>query len=156
MYLDCETNPDRDEIEFSHFRSWADWAKTQKIGIDFNPTFFAHRKADDNLTLSHPDAGIREFWIEHGKRTREIAAQFGKLQGSPCYNNIWVPDGYKDKPINRLVARKRLRESLDTILKQKFERTDLLDSVESKLFGIGFIENINSFESWTANITTYK
>ena len=137
MYLDCETNPDRDEIEFSHFRSWADWAKTQKIGIDFNPTFFAHKKADDNLTLSHQDAGIREFWIEHGKRTREIAAQFGKLQGSPCYNTICEPDGYKDKPINRLVARKRLRESLDTILKQKFERTDLLDSVESKLFGIG-------------------
>jgi L-rhamnose isomerase len=137
MYLDSDANPDRDEIEFSHFSSWADWAQTQKIGIDFNPTFFSHEKADDNLTLSHPEPGIRDFWVEHGKRTREIAAEFGKKQGSPCYNNIWVPDGYKDNPINRITARKRLKESLDAVIDHKFERTHLLDSVESKLFGIG-------------------
>ena len=73
MYMDTDETPDRDEIEYKHFASWVDWSKSQGVALDFNPTFFAHAKADDNLTLSHPDKGIRDFWIEHGKRTREIA-----------------------------------------------------------------------------------
>lgn len=137
MYLDTDANPDRDEIEYTHFAPWVDWAKAQGIGLDFNPTFFAHAKADDNLTLSHPDAGIRDFWIEHGKRSRDIAAQMGAALGSPCVNNIWVPDGYKDTPIDRMSARARLEASLDAMLAPPQDRAQMLDAVESKLFGIG-------------------
>ncbi len=135
MYMDTDEAPDRDEIEYRHFSPWVDWAKEQGIGLDFNPTFFAHAKADDNLTLSHPDKGIRDFWIEHGKRTREIAAKMGGELGSPCINNIWVPDGYKDVPIDRMAARARLEASLDVMLSEA--QADMLDAVESKLFGIG-------------------
>jgi len=137
MYLDTDETPDRDEIEFKHFAPWVDWAKDQGIGLDFNPTFFAHAKADDNLTLSHPDKGIRDFWIEHGMRSREIAARMGKELGSACINNIWVPDGYKDIPIDRMAARKRLETSLDAMLAPAHKRDHLRDAVESKLFGIG-------------------
>ena len=137
MYMDTNERPDRDEIEFSHFTSWVDWAKRLNIKLDFNLTFFGHVKADDNLTLSHPDQGIRDFWIEHGKRTREIAARIGEELGSPCVNNIWVPDGYKDYPIDRISPRKRLESSLDEMLLEKFDRSKLLDAVECKLFGIG-------------------
>lgn len=137
MYMDTDENPDRDEIEYKHFEPWVDWAKEQKVGLDFNPTFFAHAKADDNLTLSHPDAGIRDFWIEHGKRTREIAAKMGQELNSACINNIWVPDGYKDVPIDRMAARARLESSLDAMLAPTHKKSHLLDAVESKLFGIG-------------------
>ncbi|MEM0950377.1 MAG: L-rhamnose isomerase [Pseudomonadota bacterium] len=137
MYLDTDETPDRDEIEYHHFAPWVDWARDLGIGLDFNPTFFAHAKADDNLTLSHPDAGIRDFWIEHGKRTRDIAAKFGAELGSPCVNNIWVPDGYKDIPVDRMAARKRLEASLDTMLAVEQDPAQMVDAVESKLFGIG-------------------
>ena len=100
MYMDTNETPDRDEIEYKHFETWVDWAKQININLDFNPTFFAHNKADDNLTLAHPNASIRDFWIEHGKRTREIASKIGAKMGSACINNIWVPDGYKDIPID--------------------------------------------------------
>ena len=137
MYMDTDETPDRDEIEYKHFEPWVDWAKSQGVGLDFNPTFFAHAKADDNLTLSHPDGGIRDFWIEHGKRTRDIAAQIGSELGSACVNNIWVPDGYKDIPIDRMAARARLETSLDEMLAPRHEPARMLDAVESKLFGIG-------------------
>ena len=137
MYMDTDDAPDRDEIEYRHFAPWVDWAKGQGVGLDFNPTFFGHEKADDNLTLSHPDKGIRDFWIEHGRRTRDIAAEIGAQLGSPCVNNIWVPDGYKDIPIDRMVARQRLEASLDAMLAEKKSAAQMLDAVESKLFGIG-------------------
>jgi len=137
MYFDTDQSPDRDAIEYHHFASWVDWAKEQKIGLDFNPTFFAHAKADDNLTLSHPSKGIRDFWIEHGKRCRDIAARFGAELNSPAVNNIWVPDGYKDIPIDRMAARQRLETSLDEMLKSPHDKSHMLDAVESKLFGIG-------------------
>ena len=137
MYLDTDETPDRDEIEYHHFARWVDWARDQGIGLDFNPTFFSHARADDNLTLSHPDAGIREFWIEHGRRTREIAARIGAELGTPVVNNIWVPDGYKDSPVDRMSARARLEASLDTMLAAPMDRTQMVDAVESKLFGIG-------------------
>ena len=135
MYMDTNETPDRDEIEYKHFETWVDWAKQININLDFNPTFFAHNKADDNLTLAHPNASIRDFWIEHGKRTREIASKIGAKMGSPCINNIWVPDGYKDIPIDRMAARSRLEKSLDAILEKP--KQHLKDAVESKLFGIG-------------------
>ena len=137
MYMDTDESPDRDEIEYRHFAPWVDWAKAQGIGLDFNPTFFAHAKADDNLTLSHPDKGIRDFWIEHGKRTRDIAARIGSELGSVCVNNIWVPDGYKDIPVDRMAARQRLEASLDEMLAPEQDPALMLDAVESKLFGIG-------------------
>ena len=137
MYLDTDKTPDRDEIEYRHFSPWVDWAKDQGLGLDFNPTFFAHAKADDNLTLSHPDQGIRDFWIEHGRRTREIAAQMGAELGSACINNIWVPDGYKDTPVDRMAARRRLEASIDQIIAAPQDRSHMRDAVESKLFGIG-------------------
>lgn len=136
-YLDTDQNPDRDEIEYSHFAPWVDWAKEQGLGLDFNPTFFAHEKADDNLTLSHPDQGIRDFWIEHGKRSRDIAAQMGAALGTPCVNNIWVPDGYKDTPVDRMAPRQRLENSLNAIMATPQNKAQMLDAVESKLFGIG-------------------
>jgi len=136
-YLDTDQNPDRDEIEYSHFAPWVDWAKEQGLGLDFNPTFFAHEKADDNLTLSHPDQGIRDFWIEHGKRSRDIAAQMGAALGTPCVNNIWVPDGYKDTPVDRMAPRQRLENSLNLIMATTQDKAQMLDAVESKLFGIG-------------------
>ncbi len=135
MYMDTSEAPDRDEIEYRHFAPWVHWAKDIGIGLDFNPTFFAHAKADDNLTLSHPTEGIRDFWIEHGKRTREIADRMGEELGSPAVNNIWVPDGYKDLPIDRMAARARLESSLDAMLATP--KPNMLDAVESKLFGIG-------------------
>ncbi|MEL7345091.1 MAG: L-rhamnose isomerase [Pseudomonadota bacterium] len=137
MYLDTDETPDRDEIEYHHFAPWVDWAKDQGIGLDFNPTFFAHAKADDNLTLSHPDKGIRDFWIEHGRRTRDIAAKMGEELGSSAVNNIWVPDGYKDIPVDRMAARRRLEASLDAMCADPQDPQHMVDAVESKLFGIG-------------------
>lgn len=136
-YLDTDQSPDRDEIEYSHFAPWVDWAKDQGLGLDFNPTFFAHEKADDNLTLSHPEKGIRDFWIEHGRRSRDIAAQMGAALGTPCVNNIWVPDGYKDTPVDRMAPRRRLEDALDAITATQHDKAQMLDAVESKLFGIG-------------------
>lgn len=137
FYLDTDESPDRDQIEYRHFTPWVDWAREKGLGLDFNPTFFAHARADDNLTLSHPDQGIRDFWIEHGRRCREIAAAMGRALGSAAVNNIWVPDGSKDTPVDRMAARRRLEASLDAMLAARFPKTELIDAVESKLFGIG-------------------
>ncbi|WP_435258257.1 L-rhamnose isomerase [Thioclava sp. FR2] len=137
FYMDTDESPDRDQIEYRHFRPWVEWARDRGLGLDFNPTFFAHAKADDNLTLAHPDAGIRDFWIEHGARTRDIAAQIGAELGSQCVNNIWVPDGFKDIPVDRMAARERLWQSLDRMMAKPQVRAQMLDAVESKLFGIG-------------------
>ncbi|PJF09861.1 L-rhamnose isomerase [Pseudorhodobacter sp. MZDSW-24AT] len=137
FYMDTDESPDRDAIEYRHFAPWVDWAKSQGLGLDFNPTFFAHPKADDNLTLSHPDAGIRDFWIEHGRRSRDIAAQMGAALGRPVINNIWVPDGSKDTPVDRMAARRRLNASLDAMMANPLPKSQMRDAVESKLFGIG-------------------
>ncbi len=128
---------DRDALEPDHFSTWIDWAKTNGFGLDFNPSYFSHPKADDGFTLSHPDKGIRDFWIAHGKATRHIAAAMGKALGSPCVNNVWIPDGYKDIPADRKSPRDRLRASLDEIFAEDISPDFLLDAVESKLFGIG-------------------
>lgn len=136
-YLDTDENPARDEIDFSHFKSWADWAKGLGIGMDFNPTYFSHPKAAENLTLSHPDKGIRDFWIRHGQCCRAIAAEFGKELGTSSIDNIWVPDGYKDYPVDRMAARERLEAALDEVIATKYDPAHMKDAVESKLFGIG-------------------
>ena len=128
---------DRDQVGPEHFQSWIDWAKKQKAGLDFNPTYFGHPKAAGNLTLSSPDKGIRDFWIEHGIACRKIAAAMGKALGTPCIMNTWIPDGFKDITVDRAAARKRLIESLDTVFAEKISPKYMRDAVESKLFGIG-------------------
>jgi L-rhamnose isomerase len=128
---------DRDEIAPEHFRNWIAWAKARGLGVDFNPTFFAHPKAADGFTLAHRDKSIRQFWIEHGVRCREIGAAIGKALGKTCITNVWIPDGYKDTPADRVSPRERLTESLDAIFTQPISSKLNLDAVEPKLFGIG-------------------
>ncbi|MCF8226968.1 MAG: L-rhamnose isomerase [Bacteroidales bacterium] len=128
---------DRNEIDTGHFESWADWANEQKLKLDFNSTCYSHPKSDDGFTLSSIDYEIREFWKEHVRRAREIAAYLGEKTGSPCIHNIWVPDGIKDLTVNRLKHREILRESLDDIFRKEYPDELMKDSIESKLFGIG-------------------
>lgn len=137
IYLDTDEAVDLDEIEPKHYEKWVNWAKEQGIGLDFNPTFFSHPMMKDGFTLSHPDKSVRDFWIEHGKRSRRVAEYFGKELGETCYTNFWVPDGFKDNPIDRLAPRKRLMESLDEIFSEEIDETYNVDTVESKLFGLG-------------------
>lgn len=136
-YGEFSQHVDRDQIGVEHFQGWIDWGREQNVALDFNPTYFAHEKAKDGFTLAHADAGIRAFWIEHGRACREIAAAMGKAQGSPCIVNFWVPDGYKDIPIDRMAPRQRLASSLDAIFADSIDPSLVLDAVECKLFGIG-------------------
>lgn len=128
---------DRDQIEPAHFQSWIDWAKEKNYKLDFNCTCFSHDKSSDGLTLSHPDAEIRNFWIEHVIRCRKIAEEMGRQLGSKCMHNIWIPDGSKDVTVNRYAYRKNLKESLDKVFEYKTNDNYMLDCIESKLFGIG-------------------
>jgi L-rhamnose isomerase len=128
---------DRDEIEPEHFTNWIAWAKENGMGMDFNPTCFAHPKAADGFTLSNADKGIRDFWVEHCVRSRDISAVMGKELGSPCVMNVWVPDGFKDTPVDRLSPRQRLADSLDRVFAKAQDPAHMLDAVECKLFGIG-------------------
>ena len=127
---------ERNELETKHFVNWLNFAKEQNIGLDFNPTCFAHPLAE-NGTLTNADAGIRNFWIEHAIACRRIAADFGKELNNTWVTNIWIPDGSKDTPYDRLAPRKRLMDSLDAILAEKIDSKYNRDAVESKLFGIG-------------------
>ncbi|MDR4946062.1 L-rhamnose isomerase [Neobacillus cucumis] len=136
----AETNGEvveRDQLEPKHFENWVKWAKENGLGLDYNPTLFSHPKADDGLTLSHPNEEIREFWINHCIGSRKIGEYFGKELGTPALTNIWIPDGYKDIPSDRLTPRKRLKESLDKIFAVEVDEKYNLDAVESKVFGIG-------------------
>lgn len=137
IYLETDKKMPRNEIQPQHFSGWVDWAKANNHGMDFNPTCFSHPLADDGFTLAHADEGIRQFWIEHCIASREIGAYFGRELGTPCITNIWIPDGYKDTPADRLAPRIRLKESLDKILAEKMNPQHNLDAVECKLFGLG-------------------
>jgi L-rhamnose isomerase len=131
------TRVDRDAVGPQHFRGWIDWARALGIGLDFNQTFFSHPKAADNFTLSHEDRAVREFWIAHGAACRRIGEAFGRALGSPCVTNLWIPDGMKDTPIDRLGPRQRLIDSLDAVFAEPLDPSHNVDSVEGKLFGIG-------------------
>ncbi len=128
---------DRNEIEFRHFKGWADWCKEMNMGMDFNPTFFSHPLSSDGFSLSSADKGRRNFWIEHGIACREIAAKIGKALNNTVITNFWVHDGMKDLPADRLSPRERLADSLDKIFAKKISPKLNKDSVECKLFGIG-------------------
>ena len=134
----AETNGEkveRNNIQPKHFKNWIDWAKENKLGLDFNPTCFSHPLADSGMTLSSYDKGIRDFWIEHCIASREIADYMGKELGGTTVTNHWIPDGYKDIPVDRYTPRKNLEDSLDKIFEKPTPNN--LDSVESKVFGIG-------------------
>lgn len=136
-YAVTEQPVDRDALLPEHFEPWVAFAKERGLGIDFNPTFFSHPMAADNLTLSHPDEKIRSFWVRHAKACRRIAAYFGEALGSPSLCNIWIPDGYKNTPADRLSPRLRLKASLDEIYADRYDPKYIVDSVESKVFGLG-------------------
>ena len=127
---------ERNELDATHFASWIDFAKAENIGLDFNPTFFSHPLAA-NGTLSSADPKIRQFWIEHAICCRRIGAEMGKQLNNTCVTNVWIPDGFKDTPYDRLAPRKRLEESLDAIFAENIDKKYNLDAVECKLFGIG-------------------
>jgi len=137
MYAETKGKFERNELTAEHFTAWIDWAKANGLGMDFNGTFFSHPKAESGFTLSSADEGIRRFWVEHGIVCREIGAAMGKELGTPCVTNLWIPDGYKDIPVDRKGPRQRLKKSLDEIFAEPMDRSCLLDAVESKLFGIG-------------------
>jgi L-rhamnose isomerase len=128
---------DRNQLDASHFKNWIAWAKTRKLGLDFNPTFFSHPKAADGFTLAHRDKAVRQFWIEHGVTCRKIGAAMGRALGTACVTNVWIPDGFKDTPVDRAAPRQRLAESLDAVFAEALEPKFNLDAVEPKLFGLG-------------------
>ncbi len=125
---------DRDQVEPCHFASWMEWGKENNMKLDFNSTSFSHPKSG-NLSLSNPDEGIRNFWIEHTKRCRAVAEEMGKAQGDPCIMNLWVHDGSKDMTVNKKLYRELLKDSLDQIFATKYD--NMKDCIESKVFGIG-------------------
>lgn len=137
IYLESETPVDRDAIEPKHFANWVEWAKQQKLGLDFNPSCFSHPLSADGFTLSHADKAIRQFWIDHCKASRRVSAYFGEQLGTPSVMNIWVPDGMKDLTVDRLAPRQRLLSALDEVIPEKLSPQHHIDAVESKLFGIG-------------------
>ena len=137
IYLDAPKRIDRDQIAPEHFKSWMEWSRAKGIALDMNQTYFDHPKANDGLTLTHPDPAIRKFWIDHSKAVRRISAAFGANQGSPSTCNLWIQDGLKDSPADRMSFRTRLVESLDATFAEKIDPGHMLDAVEPKLFGIG-------------------
>ena len=144
-YSETDRFVDRDEMDASCFRNWIDWAKAMGVCLDFNPTFFAHPKAEDGYTLSNSNEEIRAFWVRHGKACRKIAEAMAKAQGSPCYVNWWTPDGSKDIPADRFGPRARMAQSYDEIMSDdSVDKTRCVDFIESKLFGIGSEEYVVS------------
>ncbi|MBS6194577.1 MAG: L-rhamnose isomerase [Clostridiales bacterium] len=142
---------DRDKLEPKHFKKWVEFAKERGLGLDFNPTYFSHDKVKDGLTLSSPDEETRRFWIEHGKACIRISQYFAEELGQPCAMNIWIPDGYKDIPADRLGPRARFKDSLDQILSVDYDREKVLVCLESKVFGIGMESYTVGSSEFTVN-----
>ena len=139
---------DRDQVEPKHFQSWIDWGKENDTKLDFNSTSFSHPKSG-NLSLANPDKEIRDFWIEHTKRCRDIADAMGKAQGDPCIMNVWVHDGCKDQSVNHYLYRQLLKESLDEIFAE--DKENMKDCIEGKVFGIGLESfTVGSHDFYTA------
>ena len=139
---------DRDEVTVDHFRSWIDWGRENDTLLDFNSTSFSHPKSG-NLSLANPDKGIRDFWIEHTRRCRDIADEIGKAQGDPCIMNIWVHDVCKDVSVNHYLYRSLLRDSLDKIFSE--DKANMKDCIEGKVFGIGLESfTVGSHDFYTA------
>ena len=148
IYADTDKKVDLNELDTEHFSTWVDWAKERRIGLDFNPTCFSHPLADSGFTISHKDKEIRDFWIEHCKRSRKIAAHFGKELGIKAVTNFWFPDGFKDIPVDREGPRRRMMEALDEVFAEPIDPAFNLDALECKVFGIGA-------ESYTVSSTEF-
>ncbi len=140
---------DRDQLEPKHFKKWLEFAKERGLGIDFNPTFFSHPMMKDGLTLTSPDENIRRFWINHGKACIRISEYFARETGIPCVMNIWIGDGFKDVPADRMGPRMRYKAALEEILSEPFDRALVKPCVESKVFGIG----VEAYTAGTAEFT---
>ncbi len=138
IYGDFPSNKiDRNQIKKEHFQSWIEFAKGLGIGLDFHPTLFSHPLADKGFTLASTEKDVREFWKEHVKRSREISNYIGDSLKNTCVMNLWIPDGMKDNTVNRFSYRLLLKDSLDEIFSVKYPKENIIDTVESKLFGIG-------------------
>ena len=140
---------DRDKLEPKHFKKWVEFAKARGIGIDFNPTFFSHPKVKNGLTLSSPDEETRAFWVRHGKACIRISEYFARETGIPCVMNIWIGDGFKDIPADRMGPRLRYKQSIEEILSEPFDKKLVKPCVESKVFGIG----VESYTTGSAEFT---
>lgn len=140
---------DRDKIEPKHFKKWVEFAKERHMGIDFNPTFFSHPMVKNGLTLTSPDENVRKFWVNHGKACIRIAEYFAKETGIPCVMNIWIGDGFKDVPADRMGPRMRYKQSIEEILSEPFDKKLVKPCVESKVFGIG----VESYTAGSAEFT---
>jgi len=147
---------DRDAIKPEHFKKWVEFAKERGLGLDFNPTFFSHKMVKDNLTLSSPDEEVRKFWIRHGQACIKISEYFATELGQPCLMNIWIPDGYKDIPADRVAPRRRFKESLDEILSIDYDKSKVLVCLESKVFGIGVESYTVGSSEFTINYAASK
>jgi len=147
---------DRDKIEPKHFEKWVEFAKERGWALDFNPTIFAHPMVKNDLTLSSPDDKVREFWINHCKQCIKIAEYFADETGVPCVMNIWIPDGYKDIPADRLGPRKRFKEALDEILSVEYDKTKVYITLESKVFGIGLESYTVGSGEFSLSYSNYK
>jgi L-rhamnose isomerase len=137
IYAETQVKVSRDALEPRHFQRWIDWARGQGLGLDFNPTFYSHPFAADGFTLSHPDPGVRQFWIEHARRCRTIGEAMGRALGGVSITDIWIPDGFKDTPVGRVEFRRRLAASLDLVIAEKKDERFYKEAVEAKLFGLG-------------------
>lgn len=146
----------RDEIEPKHFAKWVEYAKERNIGLDFNPTFFAHPMVKDNLTLSSPDEEVRKYWIRHGKACLAISEYFANETGYPCVMNVWIPDGYKDIPADRVGPRARFKASLDEILDTPYDKSKVYVTLESKVFGIGLESYTVGSAEFCLSYSSYK
>lgn len=147
---------DRDQIEPKHFKKWVEFAKERGIGLDFNPTIFSHNMVKDNLTLSSPDKEVRDFWIRHCQACIRISEYFAEELSQPCLMNIWIPDGYKDIPADRLTPRARFKDSLDQILAMDYDKEKVLVCLESKVFGIGVESYTVGSSEFTVNYAASK
>lgn len=146
---------DRDKLEPKHFEKWVEFAKERGLGLDFNPTYFSHPKAAE-YTLTSPDEDIRKFWIEHGKACIRISQYFAEELGTPCLMNIWIPDGFKDVPADRMGPRARYKDSLDQILGIDYDKEKVLVCLESKVFGIGLEAYTAGSAEFTMNYVMNK
>jgi L-rhamnose isomerase len=156
IYLEANTRVERDAIEPGHFQGWINWAREKGLGLDFNPTCFSHPKSAENLTLSHPDTGVRKFWIDHCIASRKISEYIGSELNTHAVMDIWIPDGYKDTPVDRLTPRMRLMASLDQVLAAVDGKHHKV-AVEGKLFGIGAESyTVGSNEFYMAYAATRK
>lgn len=137
IYAEPSAKTARNEVCFEDFEKWALWAKKNQYGVDFNASFFTYEMMKNGFSLASPDKEVRDYWVKAGIGAREISNEFGKMLGTPCINNIWIPDGLKDIPANRFAYRNFLKDSLDKIMDRKFNKTNTIDVLEGKLFGIG-------------------